>query len=216
MKKDNWYKKKRRCKNDSTKDYKSVIFVQPTRDSVLKRKYEEVIEKSKCPVRVVERAGKSVSQKLQKSYPFSKNKCSSMDCFVCESEGKGNCLRENVNYEVECVREGCDYVYLGETCRNAWSRGKEHLRGIQKKDSDSVFVEHIRECHDSVFVHGACFGFKMNVRESHKTALERQITEAVKINTSTKQILNRKSGFRANAVLSLSSSLSTGLDTPRA
>ena len=114
MKKDNWYKKKRRCKNDSTKDYKSVIFVQPTRDSVLKRKYEEVIEKSKCSVRVVERAGKSVSQKLQKSYPFSKNKCSSMDCFVCESEGKGNCLRENVNYEVECVREGCDYVYLGE------------------------------------------------------------------------------------------------------
>ena len=63
-------------------------------------------------------------------------------------------MRENVNYEVECVREGCDYVYLGETCRNAWSRGKEHLRGIQKKDSDSVFVEHIRECHESLFVHG--------------------------------------------------------------
>ena len=58
-----------------------------------------------------------------------------------------------MNYEVECVREGCNYVYLGEICRNAWSRGKEHLRGIQKRDNDSVFVEHIRECHDNVFVY---------------------------------------------------------------
>ena len=63
---------------------------------------------------------------------------------------------------------------------------------------------------------GPVFGYKMNVRESHKTAPERQITEAVKINTTEKQTLNRKSGFRANAVLSLSSSLSTGFDTPRA
>ena len=193
-----------------------MIFVQPTKGSILKKKFEEAIEKSKCSVRVVERAGKSISQKLQKSYPFTKNMCSGRDCFVCESEGKGNCLRENVNYEVECVREGCNYVYLGETSRNAWSRGKEHLRGIQKRDNDSVFVEHIRECHDNVFVYGACFGYKMSVRESHKTALERQITEAVKINTTEKQTLNRKSGFRANAVLSLSSSLSTGFDTPRA
>ena len=48
---------------------------------------------------------------------------------------------------------------------------------------------------------------KMNVRETHKTALDRQITEAVKIDMSNKQTLNRKTGFRVNNVLSLRSSL---------
>ena len=84
IKKDNWYKKRGKCKND--KDYKSVMFVQPTKGSILKKKYEEVIEKSKCSVRVVERAGKSVSQKLQKSYPSMKNKCSFKSCLLCERQ----------------------------------------------------------------------------------------------------------------------------------
>ena len=49
----------------------------------------------------------------------------------------------------------------------------------------------------------------MNVRETHKTALDRQITEAVKIDMSNKQTLNRKTGFRVNNVLSLRSSLAS-------
>ena len=86
--KSNWYKRNKgghkKNANDQ-KEYKSVLFVQPTKDSVLKRKYEEVIAKSKCSVKVVERAGRSVRQKLQKSYPFRKDKCAVSDCFVCLS-----------------------------------------------------------------------------------------------------------------------------------
>ena len=49
----------------------------------------------------------------------------------------------------------------------------------------------------------------MNVKETHKTALERQITEAVKIDSTNKQTMNRKTGFRANNVLTLGCSLTS-------
>ena len=97
MKKTNWYKKNRRSQSD---EYKSVLFVQPTRGSGLKCMYEDVIGKSRCSTSVIERAGRSVCQKLQKSFTFTKNRCVGDECFVCMSEGKGNCLRENVNYEI--------------------------------------------------------------------------------------------------------------------
>ena len=123
------------------------------------------------------------------------------------SEGKGNCLRENVNYEIECVREGCKFVYIGETARNAYCRGREHLRGIKRKDEESVLVEHVNDQHDSDFKYDICGGYRMNVRMTNKSVFERLVTEAVRIEMSDKPTLNRKSGFRANSVLRLRSSL---------
>ena len=207
-KKNMWYKRNK-GKQQRENEYKSVLFVQPTRKSALKRKYEEIIKKSECSIRVVERAGKSICQKLQKSYPFTREKCDNNDCFVCISDGKGNCKRENVNYEIECTRPGCGYVYFGETSRNSYCRGLEHLKGIEKRDNNSVFVEHIRDFHNSDFTSDKCGRFKMSVKETHKTALERQITEAVKIDTTTKQTMNRKTGFRVNGMLSLRCSLTS-------
>ena len=212
--KTNWYQRKK--KRTSEEEYKSVLFVQPTKDSMLKRKYEEVIRKSKCSVKVIERAGKSVCQKLHKSYPFKKNKCNTGDCFICLSEGKGNCLRENVNYEILCTRPGCNYQYKGESSRNGYCRGREHLKGLAKRDPESVFVEHVINKHDSDFDTHVCFGFRMNVTDSHTNAMERQITEAIKIETQTKPSLNRKQGFRSNGVLRLRASLTSDDSTPRA
>ena len=48
-----------------------------------------------------------------------------------------------------------------------------------------------------------CHQFKMCVTESHTTALSRLVTEAVRINKQNKPLMNRKSGFRVNTVLSL-------------
>ena len=214
-KKSKWYKRNK-GKQQSKNEYKSVLFVQPTRNSELKGKYEEIIKKSECEIRVVERAGKSICQKLQKSYPFIKEKCNKNDCFVCLSDGKGNCMKENINYEVECTRENCGYVYYGETARNAYCRGVEHLKGLQKRDCSSVFVEHVRDRHESDFTSDMCSSFKMSVKETHKTALERQITEAVKIDSTNKQILNRKTGYRCNAVLTLGCSLTSDNNTSAA
>ena len=124
--KENWYKSKG-DKNDGN-EYMSVLFVQPTENSALKKMYEEIIGQSECNVKVVERAGVSVKKKLQKSYPFRKEKCEDK-CFVCLSEGKGNCKRCNITYEIQCTKEGCRYLYIGETGRNVLARGNEHLKG---------------------------------------------------------------------------------------
>ena len=39
-----------------------------------------------------------------------------------------------------------------------------------------------------------CFGFRINVREMHTNAMERQITETIKIENMHKLFMNRKSG----------------------
>ena len=64
--KEEWYKSKK------DGEYMSVLFVQPTENSELKKMYEDIVSKSECKVKVVERAGISVKRKLQKSYPFVK------------------------------------------------------------------------------------------------------------------------------------------------
>ena len=182
----------------------SVLFVQPTEKSALKRKYEDIISKSDCSVKVVERAGANVKRKLQKSYPFTKQICEET-CFVCASEGKGNCRRSNITYVIECTRQGCKYQYIGETSRNGISRGKEHLKGLEKRDQDSVLVQHIQDFHQSDFSQSPCHQFKMSIALSHATTISRLVTEAVKIEMSTKPLMNRKRGYCVNSVLSLSS-----------
>ena len=76
--KEEWYKAKG-DKKKKQEEYMSVIFVQPTEKSALKKKCEDIIRKSECNVKVVERAGVSIRRKLQKSYPFKKN-------VVCEDK----------------------------------------------------------------------------------------------------------------------------------
>ena len=55
---------------------------------------------------------------------------------------------------------------------------------LKKKDKYSVFVENVIEEHKSDLEYDVCYGFKMNIRETHKSAFERLVTEAVKIDMS--------------------------------
>ena len=198
--KENWYKSRGDKKDE--KEYMSVLFVQPTENSALKKKYEEVISQSECKVKVVERAGVSMKKKLQKSYPFREEKCEDK-CFVCLSEGKGNCKRCNVTYEIKCKRERCEYVYIGETGRNALVRGNEHLKGLDRRENDSVLVQHVQDIHQSDFSKPPCHQYQMNVTQYHGTPLERLVTEAVRIEHTRQPLMNRKRGFKSNNCLSL-------------
>ena len=68
-KKKEWFKTNRGKRVNTDRDkgkgqYKSVLFVQPTRGSKLKKLYEKAIQNGKCRVKVVERAGESLKKKL--------------------------------------------------------------------------------------------------------------------------------------------------------
>ena len=80
------------------------------------------------------------------------------------------------------------------------------MKGMEKKCDDSVLIEHIREAHEGKMTEPPCHSFKMNVTSSHYTALDRLVTEAVKIETCHGE-MNRKQGFRSNNVLKLETSI---------
>ena len=91
-------------------------------------------------------------------------------------EGKGLCNRESVTCKIKCI--GCNNVYVGETSRNVYTRGKEHSKSLGNKEERSAFWKHCREKHSSEIQQ-----FQMNVTEVYfNDAMLRQISEGIKIN----------------------------------
>ena len=115
---------------------------------------------------------------------------------VCRSSNSGSCRRENITYQIEC--KDCNYIYIGETSRNAYTRGKEHLAACEKADPNSVLYEHSMNVHND----NSSERFGMFVTGTYESALSRQITEATKIfRTSKRRLLNRKSEWGHNRMI---------------
>ena len=112
------------------------MVVPATPGSELRRRYQKVIEDSKVRIAVAEVPGNSLKKRMQKSDPFREKSCRNADmCMVCGDGEGGRCRREGVTYEVRC--KGCEGRYIGETSRNAFTRGLEHKSGLVKKDEES-------------------------------------------------------------------------------
>ena len=167
-----------------------MVFVPPTPKSELKKLYENEIKKTDFKIKVVETAGIPIKRMLQKSQPFPNRKCRNEErCMVCKNSDRGMCRRECITYKIEC--SGCDNVYIGESARNAYSRGVEHTAAFQNKDKDSVLLRHLQERHSE---DEDTPEFSMRVIDTHRSALDRQISEAVCIsNTLDDQLINKKS-----------------------
>ena len=83
---------------------------------------------------------------------------------------------------------------------------------MRKKDDESVLWEHIKERHNGKTTDKPSQGYTMSVTNTHKTALTRLITEAVKIH-NTDNLMNCKSGLKSNDVLKLRVDGGTGAHT---
>lgn len=172
--------------------YESVIFVPSTPRSELQQKYQREIDRHGLRIRAVERGGRTVKSSLQRSNPFRSATCGRQSCFVCETEGRGSCEKEGVTYEIECAsckENGERAVYIGETSKNAYTRGKKHLQDLDGKLAGSVMWRHCREKHDS------CISdFTMGVTgHCRNDSMLRQISEAVRIHgSSDNELINNK------------------------
>ena len=163
------------------------MFIPATPKSELKKRYEDEIKKSKIKIRVVEKAGSSLKDILQKSDPLGDRECTDPEnCFICSTGGKGNCRRENITYKIKC--DYCDHTYIGESARNAYTRGLEHKSALVKKDKNSVLYRHITTMHNE----NHNITFTMSVTGSYKDALTRQLSEAHNIEM-TPNLINNKS-----------------------
>ena len=80
------------------------------------------------------------------------------------------------------------------------------MLGLVKKEEDSALYKHITDDHPESVSDDAPYDYVMNVTGEFKSALTRQLAEAVKIDQSERQLLNSCIGFRANYTLRLRAS----------
>ena len=73
----------------------------------------------------------------QRSDPFKSRKCERGDCPVCREDGKGPCDRQSVTYNIKCAE--CNDIYIGETSRSSYTRGKEHMKLLAKRKRDQPY-----------------------------------------------------------------------------
>ena len=137
-------------------NYDVPLFVPCTPNSELARNIQ-ALERDTAfarPVRIkiVETGGISMKSLLQRSDPWSKGQCGRPDCFPCMREKGGDCQKSNVTYLIrclECEARGIDAEYKGETARNMYCRGKEHLQDYRSRSEASVMWAHCKKVHES-------------------------------------------------------------------
>ena len=164
--KKNWYRKG---------GYKSVIFVPSTPISTLLRRYQQKVEESGIPIKLIEKSGQTLNNILRTSDPRKDSKCKRGDCPVCTTGGKGNCKKLNVNYRKTCE---CDGEYTGK-----------HQDRLREENDKSDLWDHCKKKHA-----GEKKTFRMDVIESfHRDPLLRQVTEATRISRANKErSINKK------------------------
>jgi len=62
---------------------------------------------------------------------------------VCRVDGKGQCDRQSVTYDIKHAE--CNDIYIRETSRSAYTRGKEHMKSLAKKEERSALWKHCKE-----------------------------------------------------------------------
>ena len=161
----------------------------------------------------MEKGGRSVQRETQKSNLTATPGCSSDDCPACQ-EGRGdggNCRKSNVQYEMECMEcpETSPTVYVGETARNVYTRGLEHLSVYRQRQrggkKESFMHQHQEDRHQ-----GEEARFRTKVTGAYRDCLTRQISEAVHIRRSEIEVLNSKSEWHQPALFQVQHEIRRG------
>ena len=154
------------------------------------RKFEEV---TSMRVQVQERAGNALKH-LAKSEPLKLKSCGRADCFICTTTKAGRCEKNGSGYSIRCescLRAGKRRTYEGETGKNGYTRGKQHMDSLRLQDEENALWKHCLVEHD-----GELAEFSMKSVGVFTSCLVRQINEAVRIAMSqTECVMNSKSEF---------------------
>ena len=105
------------------------------------RKFEEVTSMS---IQVQERAGNALKH-LAKSEPLKKKTCNRKDCFICTTTEAGKYEKNGVGYSIRCetcLRAGRVRNYEGETGKNGYTIGRQHLDSLRLKDEENALWKH--------------------------------------------------------------------------
>ena len=158
---------------------------------------------------MVEKTGQPLSRQFSLTNLWEGIQCGRDDCGPCHQGGDVlyPCFKRNLTYQSICVRchpgildkkgkldSDCHLpsVYVGETARSLYERSKEHLKAYKEEKEDSHMYKHHQ-------VHHGGKGetrFYLKPTRFHRTALTRQLTEAVQISRLGEGLtLNSKSEY---------------------
>ena len=102
-------------------------------------------------------------------------------------------MRENVLYSIiceDCKSKERSVEYWGETGRDCFSRGGEHVKGCREQNEDNPMWKHIVDSHESI---GGEELFSMRMEAGFRKPLARQIREGVEIESCKGELMNSKS-----------------------
>jgi hypothetical protein len=159
-------------------------------------------------------------------------------CKTKRDEGLVNsqdCKKRNCVYETECLtcrdrgfkiieekyghegkekledrkRKASRFLYIGETNRSAFERGKEHVNDIEGCKTSSHMLRHLLTEHEEEEENWQSIRFGMRILKSTKSAFNRQIAESVIIQQKRKgnTILNAKAEYNRCALPRLAAKL---------
>ena len=185
------------------------MFVPATPGGELVKQLQENEEKmkegtSRKKIKFVERGGTTVKDMLCRNNPWGKRKCGRDECLVCP-DGKegmgGECRREGVLYLITCKKcqeMGVKAEYWGETARTGYERGGEHLAGLRGRYEKNGLWKH-SEIFQGRKLEG--IDFKMEIKNSYRSPLMRQIHEGVALEINgAKIIMNSKSEWNHSRI----------------
>ena len=156
-------------------EFKSVMFVEATPGSELKKKVENVIRRVKMKIKVVERVGATIKGLLQRSNPFGMTDCKRQKCMICCQGCGSDCRTRGCVYEYKC--EDCSRVYRGQTGRSIYERNKEQIEAWESADDECPLQRHANVYHG-----GGHFEASMKIlARCYGKPSRRLITEAVMI-----------------------------------
>ena len=178
---------------------KTVLFVPQTPGGILASRLrlaeKQLADLTGENVKIVERGGTTLKQVLHKSNPWTGGFCGRIDCLPCiTGDEKGDCMKRNILYETNCIKckeSGKEMVYVGESARTSYERGREHLDDYKKAKEDSHMEKHAQTEH----LGEEKPEFAMKVVKYHFNAFSRQIHEAVRIRRRAGVTLNSKGQY---------------------
>ena len=197
-----WYKKEER----GSKVREGALIIPPTPNSILAKELrkvsQEVLRGTNISITIMERGGRRLGQVLGTTVPGGSRRegCGRAKCFTCNTGQEGVCRRTGLGYEICCMLCATNNIvakYAGETGRNLFERGKEHIQDWDRKAGDKPLWKHIIEKHggraeETLFAH-----FKMKLVQVFKSAQRRKANEGVRIaNLDPETRLNSREEFR--------------------
>ena len=152
----------------------------PFIDDTLSRRVQSIVKRSKLPVRLAWKSGKTLSSYLTRS-ALESPPCPAGNraCHTCQAGLHGQCHTKIVVYLITCTHCPANTnTYIGETRRSIRERYMEHLRDFKNKTKNTPFGDH-RHQHPNDHITPASLSVK--ILRVCKDVAELKIAESILI-----------------------------------